>query len=149
MSADIWALIAADTVLVLHVLFVAFVVLGLLTIVVGGVWRWEWVRNPWLRLAHLASVGVVVLEAWLGIVCPLTHLEMALRRQAGDATYRGDFIGYWLNTILYYDASPWVFIVCYTVFGMLVVGSWIWIRPRPFGVPVRQGSPIKHQGKPE
>jgi hypothetical protein len=57
---------------------------------------------------------------------------MALRRRAGDATYPGDFIAYWLETILYYQAPAWVFMVCYTAFGALVLASWFWVRPRSF-----------------
>ena len=57
----------------------------------------------------------------------------ALRAKAGDATYSGSFIARWLRTLLYYDAPAWVFVVCYTLFGLFVVGSWFWVRPRGFG----------------
>ncbi len=59
-------MLAADAILVLHTLFVAFVVLGLVCIVVGGILGWRWVRNRWFRYAHLAAIGVVVLQSWLG-----------------------------------------------------------------------------------
>lgn len=42
-------------------------------------------------------------------------------------------IAHWLQTLLYYDAPAWVFVVCYTLFGLLVVGSWFSVRPRRFG----------------
>jgi hypothetical protein len=67
----------------LHSLFVCFVVLGLILIVAGGLRGWQWVRNPWFRLGHLQAIGIVVLQAWLGIWCPLTLLEMSLREKAG------------------------------------------------------------------
>ncbi|WP_334078416.1 DUF2784 domain-containing protein [Microbulbifer sp. M83] len=123
---------AADLVLFLHVLFVAFVVSGLLLILVGRLRGWAWVHNPWFRLAHLIAIGVVVLQAWLGVICPLTTWEMALRARAGEVTYTGSFIAHWLESILYYRAPAWVFALCYTVFGLLVVLSWFWVRPRPF-----------------
>ncbi len=125
-------LLAADVLLLMHVLFVAFVVFGLALILLGRPLRWSWVRNPWFRLSHVAAIGVVTLQSWLGVVCPLTTWEMAFRRKAGDATYSGEFIAHWLEQILYYRAPPWVFVVCYTVFAALVVASWFWVRPRPF-----------------
>ncbi|WP_237057482.1 DUF2784 domain-containing protein [Microbulbifer sediminum] len=124
--------IAADLVLFLHVLFVAFVVSGLLLILAGKLRGWSWVRNPRFRLAHLLAIAVVVLQAWLGEICPLTTWEMALRERAGEATYSGSFIAHWLESILYYRAPAWVFALCYTLFGMLVLLSWFWVRPRPF-----------------
>lgn len=125
-------LIAADLVLLVHALFVAFVVVGLATILAGRLWSWPWVRNPWFRVAHLAAIGVVVLQSWIGVICPLTTWEMALRERAGGAVYTGSFVAHWLESILYYRAPAWVFMVAYTVFGMLVVLSWYWVRPRPF-----------------
>ena len=124
--------IAADILLVLHTGFVVFVVAGLALILIGGARGWTWVRNPWFRLAHIVAIGVVVLQAWLGRICPLTTWEMALRSKAGDATYAGSFIAHWFQAILYYEAPMWVFAVCYTAFGALVVASWFWVRPRPF-----------------
>jgi Protein of Unknown function (DUF2784) len=125
-------LIAADLILFVHVLFVAFVVLGLVFILVGKLLSWSWVRNPWFRSAHLAAIGVVVLQSWLGVICPLTTWEMALREKADDAIYSGSFVSHWLETILYYRAPQWVFVVGYTVFGALVAVSWYWVRPRRF-----------------
>lgn len=115
--------------LFLHVLFVAYVVVGLILILAGKLLDWKWVRNWWFRVSHLAAIGVVVLQAWLGRVCPLTTLEMWLRREAGDATYAGAFIAHWLDAILYYQAPAWVFAVIYTAFAAIVVLSWFWVRP--------------------
>ena len=129
METSTLALFAADAVLLLHVLFVVFVIVGLLLILVGKALAWSWVRNWWFRITHLVAIGVVVLQAWLGVICPLTTLEMALRREAGDATYAGTFISHWLESILYYQAPAWVFAVCYTAFAALVVLSWFWVRP--------------------
>lgn len=124
-------LLFADLTLLLHASFVAFVVAGLILIFMGKAFAWTWVRNPWFRWAHLAAIVIVVLQSWFGVICPLTTLEMALRSRAGDTIYPGAFIAHWLETILYYDAPEWVFAVCYTAFGVLVVASWFWIRPAP------------------
>lgn len=124
--------LAADAMLLLHVLFVAFVVFGLVLILVGGARNWAWIRNPWFRLAHLAAIAVVVVQSWLGVICPLTTIEMSLRERAGDSVYSQTFMSHWLEAILYYSAPPWVFAACYTAFGALVVVSWWRVRPRPF-----------------
>jgi hypothetical protein len=123
-------LLAADAVLLLHVLFVVFVVAGLVLILAGRLMSWNWVRNWWFRVSHLAAIGVVVLQSWLGVICPLTKLEMALRERAGDTTYAGGFVSHWLETILYYRAPAWVFAAVYTAFGAMVLLSWFWVPPR-------------------
>lgn len=123
-------LLLADTLLILHVLFVAFVVLGLFAVYAGYFLNWQWVRNRVFRIVHLCAIGYVVVQAWLGVVCPLTTWEMALRAEAGVATYSGSFIQYWLQSLLYYRAPEWVFIVVYTLFGSLVLASWFVVRPR-------------------
>ncbi len=133
MESDTYYLLAADLLLLGHVLFVGFVVFGLILIVVGKPLAWAWVRNPWFRITHLSAIGIVVLQSWFGIICPLTTWEMAFRERAGDAAYTGSFISHWLETLLYYNAPPWVFVVCYTAFGALVVVSWIWVPPRKAG----------------
>ena len=129
--ADLFML-AADAVLLSHVLVVMFNVFGLIFIFIGNVLKWSWVRNPWFRLLHLITIAVVVLLAWLNSICPLTSIEIALRTRAGDVTYSGTFISYWLESILYYQAPPWVFVFAYTVFGLIVVASWFLVRPRHF-----------------
>jgi len=124
--------LAADAILILHVLFVAFVTGGLLLIFLGKYRGWSWVRNPWFRLAHVAAIVVVTLQSWAGIICPLTTLENILRYRAGETVYIGSFMSHMLEYIIYYRAPTWVFAVCYTAFGALVIASWIWVRPRPF-----------------
>lgn len=132
MDSQALFMLAADAVLLLHALVVIFIVLGLVLIFVGNYLAWLWVRNPWFRLLHLLAICVVVLLSWLSIVCPLTSIEMALRTRAGDTGYPGSFISHWLEVFLYYQAPSWVFAICYTMFGVLVVASWFLIRPRRF-----------------
>jgi hypothetical protein len=132
MEDGVLYLIAADAILFTHTLFVGFIVFGLVVILVGKLRSWAWVRNPWFRYAHLAAIGVVVLQSWLGAICPLTTWEMGLREKAGEAVYSGAFVAHWLESILYYRAPEWVFVVCYTVFGLLVAITWYWVRPRRF-----------------
>lgn len=123
--------ILADTVLTVHVTIVVFVIGGLVMIVIGQFRAWRWVNNLWFRLAHLVAIGIVVLQAWLGVLCPLTTLEMWLRSKAGDAGYSGSFVQHWLQELLYYEAPAWVFILVYSLFGLLVVMTWWYCPPRP------------------
>ena len=132
MDSSTVSLLVADVILLVHVLFVIFVVFGLVIIFIGNALAWSWVRNPWFRLMHLIAIAVVVVQSWLHIICPLTIIEMDLRAQAGGTAYSGSFISHWLEVILYYQAPPWVFVVCYTTFGVMVVAGWFLVRPHRF-----------------
>jgi hypothetical protein len=118
-----WQLLA-DMVLALHVGVVEFAVGGLLLVVVGNLRHWSWVNRLWLRLAHLLAIAVVVFEAWLGITCPLTTLELHLRERAGATGYGGGFIEHWLSRLLYFDAPLWAFTLAYSLFGLAVLAAW-------------------------
>jgi Protein of Unknown function (DUF2784) len=129
MTNQYWFAVLADFVLVIHFAFALFVVIGLI-LVFAGYWRgWTWVRNTWFRWAHLLAIAIVVAESWLGIVCPLTELEHWLRAHAGQAHYAGDFIAHWVSRLLFYQAPNWVFALCYSLFGALVIFSWLLVPP--------------------
>jgi polyferredoxin len=121
----------ADLVLIVHVGVVAFVVIGQLLFMAGGLWRWAWVRLLWVRLVHLALIGFVVIQSWWGATCPLTVWEQLLRRQAGQKAYAESFMAHWLSRLIFFDAPAWVFVVVYSAFGALVLLTWWWIPPRP------------------
>lgn len=83
--------LAADAVLIVHLAFIVFVVLGGLAVL-----RW-----PRMAFAHLPAVAwgaALELNGWL---CPLTPLENALRRAAGEAGYAGGFIEHYLLALIY------------------------------------------------
>lgn len=120
----------ADLVLVAHAAYVLFVVGGQTLIVVGWIRGWEWTRYRVFRLLHLAAIGLVMLEAWLGINCPLTTLENFLRVQAGVVTYENSFIAHWLRWVIFYAAPEWIFALIYTVFMTLVILTWLAYPPR-------------------
>jgi Protein of Unknown function (DUF2784) len=119
----------ADIVLALHVALVAFVVGGLVLVLIGNVRAWRWVNHLGFRVAHLAAIAVVVAESWFGIVCPLTTFELWLRAKAGAARYSGGFIEHWLQRLLYYDAPPWVFLLTYSAFALAVAAAWWYFPP--------------------
>jgi hypothetical protein len=81
----------ADLVVLVHALFVAFAIFGALA-ALG--WRWA-------PLVHLPAVAWGIAIELGGFICPLTPLENALRRAAGEAGYAGGFIEHHLIPILY------------------------------------------------
>ncbi len=81
----------ADAVVVLHVLFVLFVLTGGLLAL-----KWRWMI--WLHVPAAAWGAIVECSGWL---CPLTPLEQWLRAQAGQASYGGDFLAQYLLPLLY------------------------------------------------
>ncbi len=127
----------ADAVLVAHFGVVLFIVAGLVMILLGGYLGWSWVRNFWFRVLHIGAIICVAAEAWLGIACPLTDLEQSLRERAGQPGHAGDFIAFWLGKLLFYQAAPWVFIAAYSAFALLVIYSWVIVRPSPWKLRVR------------
>jgi len=122
-------LFLANLILAIHALFVAFVVLGLVAVLLGKYRHWGWVRNLRFRLIHLVAICIVMAESWLGLVCPLTEWENRVREAAGSETYSDSFIQHWLHQILFYDFVPWVFTLAYTAFGILVLFAWLFVPP--------------------
>lgn len=114
----------ADLILAIHFAFVLFVVGGLALIWIGFAAGWRWVRNLWFRVAHLAAITFVAGEALLGIACPLTLWEDALRGTAEEKS----FIARWVHRVMYYTAPEWVFTVLYVGFALLVAAT-LWFVP--------------------
>ena len=120
----------ADAVLVLHATFMLFVVGGQALILAGWARRWHWIRGRRFRWLHLGAIGYVVLESWLGLVCPLTEIENRLRRLGDGVAYTQGFIHDWVHRLLFYDAPSWVFGLVYTLFFIGVLLSYRFCPPR-------------------
>jgi hypothetical protein len=118
----------ADVVVAIHALYVGFVVFGLVAILIGYARRWRWVRNLYFRILHLVAIAFVCAESIIGIDCPLTTLENALRLGAGQNGYGNDFINYWLDRLIFYDFPPPVFTIVYLAFGIVVLST-LWLVP--------------------
>jgi hypothetical protein len=118
----------ADFVVAIHAAYVGFVVFGFAAILIGYFAGWRWVRNLYFRLAHFAAILIVCVEALFGWSCPLTTLENSLRMRAGEVTYGGDFIGRWLDWLIFYRAPEWVFTTVYLAFGAIVIAT-LWLVP--------------------
>jgi hypothetical protein len=115
--------LGADLVLIVHLGFVLFVVLGGLLVS-----RWTWVMR-----IHLAAVFWGALVEFAGWVCPLTPLEGRLRELGGQAAYEGDFIGHYIAVFLYPSgltrpAQIWLGI-CVLLLNVLIYG-YLLVRKR-------------------
>jgi hypothetical protein len=86
-----WFRGAADVVLLVHVAFVGFVILG-------GLLALRWRRVAWVHLP-VALYGATI--EFVGFRCPLTPLELSLRRRGGEAGYEGGFIEHHVTAALY------------------------------------------------
>jgi hypothetical protein len=136
--------VLADGVVLLHLIYVAFVVLGLAAIVAGIVFGWRWVRNFWFRVIHFLMIAVVVAESLAGVLCPLTEWEDSLRELGGEPNEPGSFIGRWTHDLLFVDVSPSVFVACYCLFGAAVLLAFVLAPPRWPGR--KKGSGVRVQG---
>lgn len=126
--------LAADLLALVHLAYVAFVVVGQGLIVWGGIAAWSWIRNPWFRWLHLGAIGIVVAEVVLGVYCPLTLLEARWR---GTAVDDAGFVAEWVGWVLYYDIALWQAHVAYLLFALITVGSFLRWPPRRFGTGAR------------
>ncbi len=120
----------ADTILVIHTLFVIGVILPVPLFIIGKFRNWNWVRLNWVRNTHLCMIGFVVLETIAGQMCPLTLWENSLRLSAGETGYGDGFISHWIHQWLFYSFPKWVFLAAYTGFGLLVFTLYVWVPPR-------------------
>jgi ABC-type proline/glycine betaine transport system permease subunit len=116
----------ADALLVVHFLVVAFVVGALIAVWIGAPLGWRWIRNPWLRYAHLAAIAVVATEALLGIACPLTVWEDLLRGGARPES----FVARWVHAVLFYRAPEWVFTALYAAWTAATLLTLRLVPPR-------------------
>ena len=83
--------LAADGVLIVHLLFIAFVIFG------GIAVFWF----PWVAFAHVPAAAWGAYTELTGRVCPLTTLEVELRRAGGGAGYSESFIEHYLEPVIY------------------------------------------------
>ena len=109
---------AADAVLVTHLLFIVFVVIG------GFVAR----RRRWLTGLHLTTVAYAFVIEAVGFRCPLTPLEKSLRRSAGEAGYEGGFVEHYIVGIIY-PGGLTTAVRASLVIGLVMVTALAYRRP--------------------
>ena len=115
--------LAADAVLLLHLGFILFVLLGGLLAL-----RWRWAP-----MLHLPAAAWGVYVELSGGLCPLTPLENRLRSAAGEAGYTGGFIEHYLLALIYpAGLTPQIqYVLAAVVVGVNGLAyAWVWRRRR-------------------
>lgn len=114
----------ADAVLIIHLLFIGFVIFGGLLAL----------RSPWITLVHIPAACWGAFIELTGGLCPLTVMEVEFRRIAGDAGYSGSFIEHYLLHVIYpagltRDIQFWlagfVILINVAIYGNLVYRLWV------------------------
>jgi hypothetical protein len=112
----------ANLVVIIHLLFIVFVVLGGLLVF----WR------SWFAWIHLPVALYGLLIEWIGWVCPLTPLENRLRQRAGSEAYEGGFVDQYLLPLIYpaeYTRGMAIFLgAAVLAINLLVYGLYLWRR---------------------
>lgn len=83
--------IAADLLVLAHLAFIIFVVLG-------GLAAFKW---PWMALLHIPAATWGALIEYKGWTCPLTPWENNLRQLAGQQGYSEGFIEHYILPLVY------------------------------------------------
>jgi|SRR5687768_6453016 hypothetical protein len=116
--------IAADLVMLVHFLFIAFALFGSLLLL-------RWPRVIWLHVPALCWGMYIELS---GNICPLTPLENHFRELAGEGEYFGGFIAHYLGPIIYPEGLTRG--MQYLAFGVLVavnaIGYTLYFRKAGF-----------------
>lgn len=123
-------LLAANGILLMHFIFVAFVVLGFVFIWIGHIVKWKFARNTKFRICHVLAMGIVLCESLVGMICPLTEWENALRVKGGEGQiYETSFLREWIYKIMFFDFSERMFMVIYVLFFALILLTFWMIPP--------------------
>ncbi len=121
-------------ILILHLGIIVFNIGGLILIPWGGVRGWPWVRNFWLRLAHLAALTVVAIQALLGRACFLTIWQVELSARGETAGRTPPLIAHWISQLIFWSVPLWVFTLIYVLVWCYTAALWWRFPPRsPFG----------------
>src|SRR5262245_23162242 len=124
--------VLADVISAIHLGLMLYVIVGQLVILLGIVFRWHWIRNPRFRWTHLAAILTVAAEAVLGIDCPLTNWEDALRVLGHGAGDQRSFTARLVHALLFPNlpAVDYEFLTyCYYGFALLVLVTFVLAPP--------------------
>lgn len=93
MTSAFYYQLLAEGVVVLHLFFILFVVLGgIMTLV-----------RPKVIWVHIPCVLWAIIIELTGMICPLTPLENELRSRAGQGMYSGDFVIHYIEPMIYLE----------------------------------------------
>jgi hypothetical protein len=122
-----------------HLAYFAGVVIAFACIVFGPT-QWTWTRNIWFRLAHIAAVGIVLVENTFGFACLLNAAEWQLRTSTTGAPEATTGVGSILDGLLFHVISGRVLNGLWWLFGVLAITLLIVRPPRTHAIESRAGS---------
>ena len=111
--------ILADIVVLIHLCFMVFSVLGGLLVL-----RWKW----W-ACVHIPAVLWAALIEFRGWLCPLTPIENWLRQAGGAASYKAGFIEHYVVPIIYPSSLTQKMQITLGILVLtinLCIYAWIW-----------------------
>ena len=116
----------ADLIVLVHIAFVVFAVLG-------GFLALRWPRFVWVHLPAVIWAAIVELCGW---VCPLTPVENWLRSRTGQTGYPSDFIAHYVLPMLYPEGLTREMQITLGIFVLLInlsIYGWILRRKKTAG----------------
>jgi len=123
--------VVADLIVGFHFSYVMFVLLGQVVIVLGWIYKWAFIRNPYFRVIHFLSILVVAMQAIFNVPCFLTIWENNLREMAGQTVeWDISFIGRLLRLLVFYNFPKWFFTVLHVGFASIVLITLFLVPPR-------------------
>jgi hypothetical protein len=121
-GVDMFYSIAADCVIFIHFLWIAFVILGFPVFLYLNWPRW--------RVFHLLSLIAMVIMQLTHTICPLTHLEAYLKSKGTSArVYPGKFTIETIEKLIYVEDLTLEKITYATIIFLTAVVTSFWIRP--------------------
>ncbi len=120
--------IAADFVVILHFLWIVFLIFG---VFIG--------RNKIIKYLHIGGLGFAIIIQIFGWYCPLTYLEVWLRQRHNPSIkYTGSFIIHYVEKIVYIELSPVIIFVLTLI--LISMSAYIYLRRREKRLPRRPPS---------
>ena len=123
----------ADAMVILHVAYVAYVLVGQLLVIAGAAFQRQWARNPWFRWTHLLAIAIVAVEVSMDWECPLSIWERDLRDLAGQEHGADSFMGRIFHRILFWPDTPQIFFdTLHVSMFVIVAQAFVMYPPRWF-----------------
>jgi hypothetical protein len=106
---------AADITVVLHFLWIVFLIFGAF---IGR-------RHKWVKRIHLGGIAFALVLQFSGWYCPFTYLEIRLRRLHDPSqSYSGSFIIHYVEKIVYINLHPEVILLLTIV--LAIISAWLY-----------------------
>ena len=102
----------AALILGVHVLIIAFNILGLVAVPPGAWLGWHFVHAALWRLLHLASLSITALQSVLGEACFLTVWQSRLSGQDANPE---PLVMQWVNSAIFWSLPIWAFTLIYVL----------------------------------